>query len=237
MVGGTIMTDSRSERTIAFILYPGVTLLDLVGPLEVLSKLPPPYRTVVVAERGGPMSTSLPVEMTAGKVFDDYPDPYVLIVPGGSGGAIKAMGNEKIRDYIISADRTAMFVGSVCTGSLILAATGLLEGRQATTHWSYATFLEKLGSKYVKKRWVQDGRYITSAGVSAGIDMAFELAAQLGGVKASKMIQTGLEYDPQPPFGPIEWKDVDMDARTASIMQKMREELAGRPDLLRKLEG
>jgi len=228
------MTPTASVRTIAFVLYPGVTLLDLVGPLEVLSKLPPPYRTVVVGTEG-PVDTSLPLRVTGALSYEEVPDPYAVIVPGGSGGAIKSMGDERLLAYLVKVDRTAAVVGSVCTGSLILASAGLLDGREATTHWSYAPFLERLGARYVRKRWVQDGRYITSAGVSAGIDMALQLAAVLAGSEAARMIQVGLEYDPRPPLGSIDWDRVDLGARVQWITDRMRGELAHRPDLLARL--
>jgi transcriptional regulator GlxA family with amidase domain len=224
-----------SEKVIAFVLYPGVTLLDLVGPLEVLSKLPSPYRTVVLSSSEGPVDTGLPVRVLGGGRYEDVPDPYAVIVPGG-GGAIRAMGDEALRDYLVSADRTAGIIGSVCTGSLILAAAGLLDGRDATTHWSYSAFLDRLGARYVRERWVRDGRYITSAGVSAGIDMALYLASELAGEKVARMIQLGLEYDPRPPLGPIDWKNVDPGERERRIISTMRSELAHRPDLLARLD-
>ena len=224
-----------AKRTIAFVLYPGLTLLDLIGPLEVLSKLGPSYQTILVGECLEPMDTSLPIWITAERTFKEASDPFAIIVPGGSGGAIRAMGDEELIEVLISADKTAKMVGSICTGSLVLASAGLLQGRKATTHWSYAPFLSKLGAEFVKKRWVQDGKYITSAGVSAGIDMALELASQLVGVEVAKKIQLGLEYDPQPPQGAIDWNDVDLDERLPLIKSKMRSELAHRPELLEKL--
>jgi transcriptional regulator GlxA family with amidase domain len=145
------------------------------------------------------------------------------------------MGNDMLREYLLSAERTAELVGSVCTGSLILAAAGMLSGREATTHWSYATFLDRLGARYVKARWVRDGKFITSAGVSAGIDMALEMTSQLVGTEVARMIQIGLEYDPQPPLGRIDWNEVDMETRVPWIQSKMKSELAHRPELLRLL--
>jgi transcriptional regulator GlxA family with amidase domain len=226
----------RSERTIVFVLYSGITLLDLVGPLEVLNRLPPPFKTVVIGETIEPVGTSLPVQVIPDTTFEDVPHPFAVIVPGGSGGSIRAMGDERLRKYLLSAERTADVVGSVCTGALILAAAGLLNGREATTHWSYAMFLNRLGARYVKKRWVRDGKFITSAGVSAGIDMALELASQFAGAEVARRIQIGLEYDPQPPLGGIDWSEVDLGARTPWILSKMKSELAHRPDLLKLLD-
>lgn len=229
-------SESQKERTIVFILYPGVTLLDLVGPLEVLSKLGPPYRTVVASGTRGPMGSSLPLHVSTDLDYEEVPAPFAVIVPGGSEGAIRAMGDRRLRDYLLAADKEAGVMGSVCTGSLILAAAGLLKGREATTHWSYATFLERLGAKFVRRRWAQDGKYITSAGVSAGVDMALALASQLAGEQAARRIQIGLEYDPRPPLGGIDWDQVDLEQRKPWIIERMRRELGHRPDLLELLD-
>jgi transcriptional regulator GlxA family with amidase domain len=104
-----------------------------------------------------------------------------------------------------SAAETAEVAGSVCTGALILGSVGLLEGRQATTHWAYYKILEELGAKYVRKRWVEDGKFICSAGVSAGIDMALQLAARLTDEETARRVQRSLGYDPHPPYGGIDY--------------------------------
>jgi transcriptional regulator GlxA family with amidase domain len=121
------------------------------------------------------------------------------------------MGNQAIRGYLRHAAQTAPVVGSVCTGALILAAAGLLEGRQATTHWAYHRLLERLGATYVRQRWVEDSKFITSAGVSAGIDMALALVARLTDEATARMVQLAIEYDPHPPFGGIDWSQVNRD--------------------------
>jgi len=126
----------------------------------------------VVAERIEPTATDGPLTVTADHTLGDVPDPEVVIVPGGGAPTIKAMGNQVIREYLRHAADTVPVIGSVCTGALVLAAAGLLEGRQATTHWAYHRLLERLGATYLPQRWVEDGKFITSAGVSAGIDMA-----------------------------------------------------------------
>jgi transcriptional regulator GlxA family with amidase domain len=133
----------------------------------------------VVAERLEPMATDGPLTVTADHTFGDVPDPEVVIVPGGGAPTIKAMGNQVVGDYLRQAADSVPVVGSVCTGALVLAAAGLLEGRQATTHWAYHRLLERLGATYLPQRWVEDGKFITSAGVSAGIDMALALVARL----------------------------------------------------------
>ena len=144
----------QEQKTVAFVLYPGLTLLDLVGPLQVFASLRrfnDQYRPVVVAERLEPMPTDTPLMVIADKTFDDVPDPAVVLVPGGGAPTIKAMGDPVIGDYLSRVAGTSELVGSVCTGAMILAAAGLLEGRQATTHWAYHRLLERLGACGVRK--------------------------------------------------------------------------------------
>ncbi len=208
-----MLTERQDEKTIAFVLYPGLTVFDLVGPLQVLSALSeiaPEYRPVVVAERVEPMDTDIPGEMKVvpNKSFEQLPRPFAVIVPGGVGPTLGAMRNEAIRRYVRSAAETAEVVGSVCTGALILASVGLLEGRQATTHWAFYKVLEQFGAKYVRKRWVEDGKFICSAGVSAGIDMALQLAARLTDERKAREVQYRLGYDPHPPFGGIDYERI-----------------------------
>ncbi len=188
-------------------------MFDLVGPLQVLSALSevaPEYRPVVVAERVEPMDTDIPGEMKVvpNCTFEELPRPFAVIVPGGVGPTLGAMRNEAIRRYVRSAAETAEVVGSVCTGALILASVGLLEGRQATTHWAFYKVLEQFGAKYVRERWVEDGKFICSAGVSAGIDMALQLAARLTDEQKAREVQYRLGYDPHPPFGGIDYEHI-----------------------------
>jgi len=206
-------TEGQGEKTIAFVLYPGLTVFDLVGPLQVLTALgtiAPEYRTVVVGERVEPMDTDVPGEMKMipNNTFEEVPHPFAVIVPGGVTPTLRAMRNEAIRSYVRSAAESAEVVGSVCTGALILASVGLLEGRQATTHWAFYKVLEEFGAKYVRKRWVEDGKFICSAGVSAGIDMALQLAARLTDDHRAREVQYRLGYDPEPPFGGIDYEHI-----------------------------
>jgi transcriptional regulator GlxA family with amidase domain len=201
-------TDEHTQKTIAFVLYPGLTVFDLAGPLQIfagLSELVPEYRTVVVGERVEPMNTDIRVGMIPTHAFEEVPNPDVLLVPGGDVPTLRAMGNEPIRNYVRSAAETAEVAGSICTGALILASVGLLEGRQATTHWAYYKVLEQFGATYVRKRWVEDGKFISSAGVSAGIDAALALAARLTDEETARRMQRSLGYDPHPPFGGIDY--------------------------------
>jgi transcriptional regulator GlxA family with amidase domain len=201
-------TDEHTQKTIAFVLYPGLTVFDLAGPLQIftgLSELVPEYRTVVVGEHVEPMNTDIRVSMIPTHAFEEVPNPSVLLVPGGDVPTLRAMGNEPIRNYVRSAAETAEVAGSICTGALILASVGLLEGRQATTHWAYYKVLEQFGATYVRKRWVEDGKFISSAGVSAGIDAALALAARLTDEETARRVQRSLGYDPHPPFGGIDY--------------------------------
>jgi transcriptional regulator GlxA family with amidase domain len=201
-------TDEHNQKTIAFVLYPGLTVFDLAGPLQIftgVSELVPEYRAVVVGERVEPMNTDIRVNMIPTHTFEEVPNPSVLLVPGGDVPTLRAMGNEPIRNYVRSAAETAEVAGSICTGALILASVGLLEGRQATTHWAYYKVLEQFGATYVRKRWVEDGKFISSAGVSAGIDAALALAARLTDEETARRVQRSLGYDPHPPFGGIDY--------------------------------
>jgi transcriptional regulator GlxA family with amidase domain len=203
-----VATEQDKQKTIAFVLYPGLTVFDLTGPLQVLTVLgtvAPQYRTVIVGERVEPTDTDIRVKMIPTHSFEEVPHPSVLLVPGGGVPTLRAMRNEPIRNYVRSAAETAEVAGSVCTGALILGSVGLLEGRQATTHWAYYKILEKLGAKYVRQRWVEDGKFICSAGVSAGIDMALALTARLTDEETARQVQCSLGYDPHPPFGGIDY--------------------------------
>jgi transcriptional regulator GlxA family with amidase domain len=150
------------------------------------------------------------------------------------------MGNDRLINYLRFAEHGAELVSSVSTGAFVLAAAGLLEGRQATTHSAYSELLERLGVNYVEDYSVEDGKFLTMAGVSGGIDTTLELVAKLTSEGAAKRIQTMIEYDPQPPFGAINWSEADGDG-LPQILQEHRagleQALASRPDLYQKLFG
>lgn len=234
-------SDTPGDRTIALVLFDELTLLDLVGPLQVLRGLPLPYRTVVVGEALRPMTTDTGLTLTPEKRFADVPRPYVVIVPGGP-GSVASMGNEVLQAYLRQVAPTAEVVGSVCTGALVLAAAGLLDGRRATTHWAYAAELEKLGARYVRARSVEDGKFVTGGGVSSGIDMALALVARLTDASTASRIQLGLEYDPHPPQGALDWSRVgpaelarQREGGTGRRLKDARQLLKNRPDLLERL--
>jgi transcriptional regulator GlxA family with amidase domain len=202
------MVDENKKRTIAFLLYPGLTPLDLVGPLAVLNKMAefdPRYETVVVAERLEPAEGDNGIRFIPNKTFDEVPHPYAILVPGGGTPTLRAMENRVIRSYILQAAGTAEAVASVCTGALILASVRLLDGKRATTHWAYYGVLNALGAHYVRERWVENGKIINSAGVSAGIDMALKLVSRLTDEATARKVQLWIDYDPQPPFGGLDY--------------------------------
>jgi transcriptional regulator GlxA family with amidase domain len=233
---------------IAFVTYPGLTPLDLVGPLSAFYGLDWPqvrpearWQTVSVGERVEVIDTDTPMRLIPEKTFDDVPHPFGIIVPGGGVAALEAMANDAIVDYVRTAAETAEVVGSVSTGAFILAAAGLLDGRQATTHPAYGELLKKLGANYVRRNWVEDGRFISAAGVSGGIDMALYLLARLKNKPIAKRTQTVIEYDPDPPFGGIEHNGgVDGNGLAATVVEHQAElerALADRPHLYEKLFG
>jgi putative intracellular protease/amidase len=184
---------------IAIPIYDGFTALDAVGPYEVLSRMPGASVTFVAAKAGPARTDNGMLTLVAERSLEEVPRPDIVLVPGGQGDVVAHAG-ESVLDWVRAADRTTTWTTSVCTGSLILAATGLLDGRRATSHWLALERLRELGAEPVEERVVFDGKFVTAAGVSAGIDMALTLAARIAGDQVAKAIQLGIEYDPQPPF-------------------------------------
>ena len=223
-------------KTIAFVLYPGLTPLDLIGPLQALSPLPridPTFDVVVVGDTTDVLPTDSVIHMAPSHTFDEVQTPFAIVVPGGGQPTLAACGDRRLIDYVMTAAAAADIVMSVCTGALILASAGLLDDRPATTHWAYVDILEGLGAKYLHQRWVEDGRYLTTAGVSAGIDGGLHLAARLVGEEAAKLIQRGMEYEPQPPYGPIDWDPAVVESLRPIWRGPLDEELARHPYLAR----
>lgn len=184
---------------IAIPLFDGFTALDAVGPYEVLSRLAG-AQVVFLAERAGPVSADTRMlTLTASQTLAQLPHPEVVLVPGGPG--IRALlGEGPLLRWLREAHQSSTWTTSVCTGSLLLAAAGLLQDREATGHWLERETLRSLGARPVARRVVREGKLITAAGVSAGIDMGLQLAAQIAGERAAQAIQLAIEYDPQPPF-------------------------------------
>ena len=184
---------------IAIVIFDRLTALDAVGPYEVLSRLPG-AELRFIAKQAGPIRTDTGVlGIQADLALSELPDPDVVLVPGGEGSR-GLMADSEVLDWLRTADQTSTWTTSVCTGSLVLGAAGILEGRRATTHWASLERLGELGAEPVAERVVQDGKLITAAGVSAGIDMALGLVARIAGDQVAEAIQLGIEYDPQPPF-------------------------------------
>jgi putative intracellular protease/amidase len=184
---------------IAILLYDRFTALDAVGPYEVLSRLRG-ARVTFAAERRGPVTTDTGMlSLVAAAAIAELPHPDIVLVPGGPGQE-EQLADGPVHEWLRAADVTSSWTTSVCTGSLILGAAGLLAGRRATSHWLAVPRLADYGAAPVSQRVVIDGKYITAAGVSAGIDMALELAGRIGGRAAAESIQLMLEYDPQPPY-------------------------------------
>jgi putative intracellular protease/amidase len=183
----------------AILLYDKFTTLDAIGPYEVLSRLRGSTVTFV-AERRGPVTADTGMlSMIAEASISELPHPDLVLVPGGPGQSGQ-MDDGPVHEWLRAADATSTWTASVCTGSLILAAAGLLAGRRATSHWLALEPLADYGVQAVSERVVIDGKYVTAAGVSAGIDMALELAGRIAGRGAAEAIQLMLEYAPQPPY-------------------------------------
>ena len=184
---------------IAILIFDKLTALDAIGPYEVLSRIPGAELTFVAKEAGPKRTDTGRLALTADAELSELTDPDILLVPGGEGNR-PLLDDEEVLDWIRRAHETSKWTTSVCTGSLVLAAAGVLEGLEATSHWAYVDRLAEGGATPVKRRVVADGKVMTAAGVSAGIDMALTLVAREMGDDVAKAIQLGIEYDPDPPF-------------------------------------
>jgi transcriptional regulator GlxA family with amidase domain len=185
---------------IAIVTYPGFTALDMIGPYEVLRNLPGADVRFVWHKAGPITADSGVLVVGATHTLAETPSPDVILVPGGPSTPVHAR-DDVLLDWLRRAHRTASWTASVCSGSVILAAAGLLNGRRATSHWLTIPALKAFGAVPVSdERIVHHDDVVTSAGVSAGLDLALWLAGQIGGESRAKAIQLALEYDPQPPF-------------------------------------
>jgi len=199
-----------SDFNIGFVLFPGITQLDLTGPFEVLSRFSTPPSTSVPSKF--PQSkthlaakTMLPVSSDRGLgivptcTFESCPPLDLICVPGGA-GVVDALADPETIDFIRRQGGTAQYATSVCMGAFLLGAAGLLKGRRAATHWAYVDLLPLVGARHEKGRVVRDGNIFTAGGVTSGIDFAFRIVAELAGLEVAQAIQLGIEYDPSPPF-------------------------------------
>ncbi len=184
---------------IAILLFDRITALDAVGPYEVLSRIPEATVTFVATRPGTLRTDTGALGLVADAALTDLPRPDVVLIPGGP-GQVDAERDEAVLHWVRTAHETSTWTTSVCTGSLVLGAAGVLDGKRATTHWLGLDQLSRHGAIPVSERVVVDGKVVTAAGVSSGIDMALTLTAEIGGADLAQIIQLGIEYDPQPPF-------------------------------------
>ena len=180
-------------------VFDGITALDIVGPYEVLARLPG-ATTRFVGEHAGPVRTDNQIlGLVADHARADVTSADILVMPGGF--ATRNLEHDTaLLDWIRAIDAGSTWTTSVCTGSMLLAAAGLLEGKEATTHWASLERLAEYGAIPTTQRVVEQGKYVTAAGVSSGIDMALTLVARIAGDDVARAIQLSIEYDPQPPF-------------------------------------
>ena len=206
---------------IAIVLYDRFTALDAIGPYEVLSRLPDARVTWLAHEPALVRTDNGMLALEATARLEDLPQPDVIVVPGGF-GTRDLLGDKRMLDWIRTAHETSAWTTSVCTGSLLLGAAGILDGLRATSHWTELETLREFGATPVEERVVSQGKVVTAAGVSSGIDMALWLGAQIAGEEWAKAVQLAIEYDPQPPFDSGSTSKADPE-----LVARMRE-LAGR---------
>jgi transcriptional regulator GlxA family with amidase domain len=184
---------------IALLIYDGLAPLDAVGPYEVMRNVPGWEVRTVAKQRGEVRDESGSLGLVADRALEELTAPDLVLVPGGAGNR-PLMEDEELLAWLREVDRSTKLTTSVCTGSLLLGAAGLLQGKRATTHWIVLAALREFGAEPVGGRFVEDGKVVTAAGVTAGIDMALHLVAREVNPEVAQAIQLGIEYDPDPPF-------------------------------------
>ncbi|MFN4087461.1 MAG: DJ-1/PfpI family protein [Alphaproteobacteria bacterium] len=220
------MTDTPQTCRIGMVIFPRMTQLDLTGPFEVLARMSG-AQVDLIWHRMEPVTDAQGLIFTPTATFADYGVPDILFIPGGP-GVLEAMQDRDLVAFVRAAGESARLVTSVCTGSLVLGAAGLLKGRRATTHWGAIEQLELLGAVPTRERVVVDGNRITGAGVTSGIDFGLAVVAQLHGEERAREVQLQIEYDPHPPFdsGSVGTADPALvaraRARSAGITEKRR---------------
>jgi cyclohexyl-isocyanide hydratase len=205
---------------IGFLLFPQVQQLDLTGPYDVLASLPD-VKVHLVWKDLVPVTASTGLQLKPTTTFEDCPALDVICVPGGSGVG-PLMEDDQTLDFLKTQAANARYITSVCTGSLVLGAAGLLKGKRATTHWAYHPLLEPLGAIAVNDRVVRDGNLLTGGGITAGIDFALTLAAELFDQATAELVQLQLEYAPAPPFNAG-----SPETAPASVLNEARQRAAG----------
>jgi putative intracellular protease/amidase len=184
---------------IVFLLFDGITPLDAIGPFEILGRLPG-AKVKMVAKVKGPVRTrGGSLTMIADYALAEVLKPDLLLVPGGA-GADGTAEDKAVTDWVAKVHQTTTWTTAVCTGALILGGAGVLKGLKATTHWRAMEDLKRFGALPVHDRVVRQGKVVTAAGVSSGLDMALMLASEIAGDEVAKAIQLGIEYAPEPPF-------------------------------------
>lgn len=224
--------DSPRILQVAIPIFDNVTALDFVGPYEPLHVLPNVKVVFVSHKKGLYTADRGMLSIQASATFDEVPSPDVVVVPGGD-GTNALMADKPILDWIRKAHETSLYTTSVCSGSLLLGAAGILQGKEATTHWMALKLLSNFGAIPVSSRVVESGKIITAAGVSAGIDMGLKLAALLSDETTAKVVQLMMEYDPQPPFncGSVAKASPDVVAIAHALVEKMM------PDVKKQLDA
>ena len=212
---------------IAIVLYPGFTALDFIGPYEVLRNLPDTEVRFVWHEPGPITADSGVLLVGATHSFDETLSPDIILVPGGM-STFEHAQDPKVLDWVRRTSATASWTTSVCSGALILAAAGVLQGKRATSHWMVVPMLRTFGVTPVSdERIVREGRIVTAAGVSAGIDLGLWLAGELGGEARAKAIQLVIEYDPQPPFDSGHISKASATTKASATAMLSKQTLAG----------
>jgi len=217
---------------IVILLYKGFTALDVIGPYEVLTRLPNAEVKFAAKESGIIESEYAAMKMVATHTLAEIEQADILMIPGSTTAFLQVAKDAETLEHIRRIDSTTQWTISVCSGAVILAAAGLLKGRKATSHWGVLNMLEKFGAIPISERYIQQGKIITAAGVSAGIDMALYLTKEIEGEAYAKMVQLVVEYYPQPPLNIPDLsavpKEIEEAARTffKEEMQKMNATVA-----------
>ncbi|MBT0568173.1 DJ-1/PfpI family protein [Williamsia sp. CHRR-6] len=230
---------TRQPIQIAIVVYPGMTVLDIAGPYEVLRFIPRSEVRFVWTEPGPVVADSGVLIMAATHSFDETPTPDIVLIGGSGTASASITKNTELIDWLTRVHQQATWTAGVCTGSIVLAHAGLLAGQSATTHWSQLAVLDSLGVRAVDdQRIVQAGRVVTGAGVSAGIDLALWLVGKVAGDPVARAAQLLIEYDPQPPYdsGSLAKADATTRRAAAAIVSREAAQLALKEpaDLLRE---
>lgn len=215
---------------IAALVFDKITVLDIVGPTELLGWVPGTEIVWVGKQAGAIHAAPTGLAMTVEHTFDEVSSADILIIPGGPGVRL-LLEDEEVLDWVRKIHATTKWTTSVCTGSLLLGAAGLLKGLDATTHWNAAATLESYGATYHEKRVIPQGKIVTSAGVSSGIDMALWLVGEFAGADAARTAQLCIEYDPHPPYdsgAPSKADPAVVETARATVVDIVTRSLAGR---------